>query len=153
MGWTDHSDSPDVRSSCERADMGCRSVKGYIHGRKGRLSASVLPEDKQQRSTEQHPPRSGRPGNIALTPVCGDAFGAVILPDTVSAYHPAIPYNVYAHVRGSNSTALQDEGHPSPIPLRQGQCADVDSWNRGIQRIIAGICAQFHPSWTDSDRQ
>ena len=64
LGFPDHRHRADVRRTGRRADMGRRPVEGYLHGRKGRVSAAVLPKGQQIRRTAQHPahPRMRRYG-------------------------------------------------------------------------------------------
>ena len=110
LGGPYNSRSPYVRSSGKRIDLGSRPFKGYIHCRQGRLSSSVLPEDQQQRSTAQHPPRPGWNSDASFASVRGDAVGTIILSDTLAAHDPALPHYVYAYVCCRNRTQIQDEG-------------------------------------------
>ena len=64
--------------------MGCRSVQRYLCRRKSRLHASVLPEDKQTRCTEEHPLCTRRCSNRTEPSVRSHAFRTEFLPDSVT---------------------------------------------------------------------
>ena len=87
-------------------DMGCRSVQRYLCRRKSRLHASVLPEDKQTRCTEEHPLCTRRCSNRTEPSVRSHAFRTEFLPDSVTVDRSPLSYHVYADVLRSHRAAL-----------------------------------------------
>ena len=148
-----NSHSPHVRRAGRRADMGCRTVEGYLRSRQGRIPAAVLPEDQQERRTAQYSAHTGRSGNAPESALRGDAVGTVVLPDTVAADRTALPHNVHADVCRRNRPAVQDEGSEPPVPSGQRQRHDVAARRTGILRFAACIRPEFHSSRADRRRQ
>ena len=97
--------------------------------------------------------KNGVRRDAAGAAVRGDAFGAVVLPDSVAAHRAAVPDHVHAHVLGRHRPAIQDEEHRPSVPSGQGQRADVVPRLYGFLRRPAGVRAELRAAQPDLDRK
>ena len=128
-------------------------VLTWVAGPSKGIFAVGLPEDQQERRTEEYPAHSGLRRDAAGAAVRGDALGAVVLPDTFAADRTAVPDHVHADVLGGDRAALQDEEHRPPVPPGQGQRPDVVPGLSGFLRSPAGLRPELRTAQPDLDRQ
>ena len=133
--------------------MGRRPVEGYLHGRKGRVSAAVLPKGQQIRRTAQHPahPRMRRYGTELA--VRGHALRAVFLSNPVAVDRVAVSDHVPADVQLGHRTALQNAETATPVPDRKRQRPDLVHRRTRLLRRPAGLHSQLYPAQPDFDGQ
>lgn len=128
-----------------RADMGRRPVEGYLHGRKGRVSAAVFPKGQQIRRTAQHPahPRMRRYGTELA--VRGHALRAVFLSNPVAVDRVAVSDHVPADVQLGHRTALQNAETATPVPDRKRQRRSGSSRTRLLRLPCWPFILSFIP--------
>ena len=128
-----------------RGHMDSRPQHGYAGGGQGRVPAALVPEDQPLRHGQPSHDRAGGGCYHPVHHLCGHAFSAGGLSDSVAAYRHFVSCHVHAHVCQRHTPAA-DAASPAPALSR---ARHVSVGRIGLFGFPAGLCAQFCAAGAD----